>query len=154
MMCLASASSPCQLKTWFPSTAIAMVPIVPFHWPTYAQRLVATNTDNDGLNTGNDGRWHGRIRRSVNDRNTLRGAMILDVPVPGVAGWDQSIQGLWHIGFIQTPGQFAEKLVDGREAVFLGWCYDQGKFSPAERAYYVKRYGAPQIHSGGRGRGD
>jgi pimeloyl-ACP methyl ester carboxylesterase len=79
--------------------------------------------------------------------DTLRGAMILDVPVPGIAGWDQSIQGLWHIGFIQTPGQFAEKLVDGREAVFLGWCYDQGKFSPAERAYYVERYGAPQVHA-------
>lgn len=77
----------------------------------------------------------------------LRGAMILDVPVPGVAGWDQSTQGFWHIGFIQTPGQLAEKLVDGRQAVFLGWCYDQGQFSPAERAYYVTAYGAPQIHA-------
>ena len=73
--------------------------------------------------------------------------MILDVPVPGIAGWDQSTQGLWHIGFIQTPGQLAEKLVDGRQAEFLGWCYDQGTFSPAERAFCVKRCRAPQIHA-------
>jgi pimeloyl-ACP methyl ester carboxylesterase len=79
--------------------------------------------------------------------DTLRGAMILDVPVPGIAGWEQSTQGFWHIGFIQTPGQLAERLVDGRQAIFLGWCYDQGKFSPAERTYYVGRYGDSQIHA-------
>ena len=84
------------------------------------------------------------IRRFPGD---LRGAMILDVPVPGVAGWDDSTRGLWHIGFIQTPGELAEKLVEGRQAVFLGWCYDQGKFSPEERSYYVGRYGAPQVHA-------
>ena len=77
----------------------------------------------------------------------LRGAMILDVPVPGIAGWDESTHGLWHIGFIQTPGQLAEKLVDGRQAAFLGWCYDQGQFSSEERAYYIGRYGAPQVHA-------
>lgn len=84
------------------------------------------------------------IRRFPDD---LRGAMILDVPVPGVAGWDESTRGLWHIGFIQTPGELAEKLVDGRQAYFLGWCYDQGRFSPEERSYYVGRYGARQLHA-------
>jgi pimeloyl-ACP methyl ester carboxylesterase len=76
----------------------------------------------------------------------LRGAMIIDVPMPGVAGWDESTTGLWHIGFIQTPG-LAEKLVPGRQDAFLGWFYDMGKFSQAEREYYAKAYRAPQLHS-------
>lgn len=79
--------------------------------------------------------------------NTLRGAMILDVPVPGVGGWEEATAGFWHIGFIQTPKHLAEKLVVGRQADFLGWCYDQGKFTQAERDYYVHRYGANQLHA-------
>jgi pimeloyl-ACP methyl ester carboxylesterase len=36
----------------------------------------------------------------------LRGAMILDSTIPGVAGWDESlgVPGVWHVGFMQTPG--------------------------------------------------
>ena len=79
--------------------------------------------------------------------DSLRGAMILDVPMPGLAGWDESTQGFWHIGFIQTPGQLAEKMVSGRQEVFLGWCFDQGKFTPEERAYYARSYGAQQLHA-------
>jgi pimeloyl-ACP methyl ester carboxylesterase len=79
--------------------------------------------------------------------STLRGAMIVDVPVPGVAGWEESTRNLWHIGFIQAPEQLAEKLVDWREAAFLGWCYDQGRFNPAERAYYAQEYGPAQTHA-------
>ena len=78
---------------------------------------------------------------------TLRGAMILDVPIPGIAGWEQSTQGAWHIGFIQSPGQLAERMVAPRPDAFLGWCYDQGKFGAAERAYYLGRYGAQQLHA-------
>lgn len=77
---------------------------------------------------------------------SLRGAMILDVPIPGLAGAEEAGSGMWHVGFIQTPG-LAEKLVPGRQAAFLGWFYDLGKFTPDKRAYYAKTYGAPQLHA-------
>jgi pimeloyl-ACP methyl ester carboxylesterase len=79
--------------------------------------------------------------------DSLRGAMILDVPIPGLAGWDEATAGFWHIGFIQAPGELAEKLVVGRQAIFLGWSYDFGKFTPEERAYYVQSYGPDQLHA-------
>jgi pimeloyl-ACP methyl ester carboxylesterase len=77
----------------------------------------------------------------------LRGAMILDVPVPGLAGWDEATSGLWHIGFIQARGELAEKLVVGRQSAFLGWCYDLGKFTADQRAYFIQTYGATQLHA-------
>ena len=46
--------------------------------------------------------------------DALRGVMILDVPMPGLAGADEGVSGLWHIGFIQTPG-LTEKMVPGRQ---------------------------------------
>ena len=79
---------------------------------------------------------------------TVRGAMILDVPMPGLPGWDEAVAGLWHIGFIQAPGELAEKLVVGRQAAYLGNSFDIGKCTPAARAYYIKAYGAPQLHAG------
>jgi pimeloyl-ACP methyl ester carboxylesterase len=78
--------------------------------------------------------------------DSIRGAMILDVPVPGVAGWDEAVANFWHIGFIQAPGELAEKLVVGRQAAFLGFSLDIGRFTPAQRAYYIGAYGAPQLH--------
>lgn len=77
----------------------------------------------------------------------LRGAMILDVPIPGVGGWEAATKDAWHIGFIQTPG-LAEKLVPGRQDAFLGWALDQGRFTPAQRAYYFSAYGPAQLHAG------
>ena len=79
--------------------------------------------------------------------NSLRGAMILDVPVPGVAGWDEAIADNWLIRFIQQPG-LAEQMVPGRQAAFLGWCYDIGRgFTQEQRAYYIERYDEPQLHA-------
>jgi pimeloyl-ACP methyl ester carboxylesterase len=79
--------------------------------------------------------------------DAVRGAMILDVPMPGIAGWEEAVSGAWHIGFIQAPGALAEKLVTGRQEVFLGWALDMAKLTPAERAYYFQAYGAPQLHA-------
>jgi pimeloyl-ACP methyl ester carboxylesterase len=78
---------------------------------------------------------------------SLRSAMIIDVPIPGLAGWDEATSGFWHVGFIQAPGQLAEKLVVGRQEAFLGWSLDMGKFAPDRRAYYIQSYGAPQLHA-------
>ncbi|MCF6108452.1 alpha/beta fold hydrolase [Mesorhizobium muleiense] len=78
---------------------------------------------------------------------SLRGAMILDVPVPGIAGWDEAVADLWHIGFIQAPGQLAEKLITGRQAVYFEEDFASARFTPAQRAYYVRIYNAPQLHA-------
>jgi pimeloyl-ACP methyl ester carboxylesterase len=79
----------------------------------------------------------------------LRGAMILDSPIPGVAGWDESMKGpgLWHVGFMQVPG-LAEKLVEGHQADYFGYFFSFSKFPPAEQAHYVKAYANPaQLHA-------
>jgi pimeloyl-ACP methyl ester carboxylesterase len=78
---------------------------------------------------------------------SLRGAMILDVPVPGVAGWDEAVADLWHIGFIQAPGELAEKLITGRQAIYFEEDFTSARFTPAQRAYYVGIYEAPQLHA-------
>jgi pimeloyl-ACP methyl ester carboxylesterase len=78
-----------------------------------------------------------------------RGAMILDVPLPGIEGWDE-IQGhpaMWHVRFMQVPG-LAEKLVAGRQADYFGYFFHFGKFSPSDIAHYVQAYAAPeQLHA-------
>lgn len=77
---------------------------------------------------------------------SLRGAMILDVPMPGLAGWDEAVAGMWHIGFVQAPG-LAEKVLPGRQEAYLGYILDIARFTPEERAYYFRAYGAPQLHA-------
>jgi pimeloyl-ACP methyl ester carboxylesterase len=77
---------------------------------------------------------------------SVRGAMILDVPMPGLAGSEEAGKGCWHVGFIMEPG-LAEKLVPGRPAAFLDYFLDMGRFTPAERAYFIRAYRAPQLHA-------
>jgi pimeloyl-ACP methyl ester carboxylesterase len=81
--------------------------------------------------------------------DATRGAMILDVPLPGIAGWDaiQGDPGVWHIHFMQVPG-LAEKLVNGRQAEYFSYFFSFGKFSSSETAHYVNSYATPaQIHA-------
>jgi pimeloyl-ACP methyl ester carboxylesterase len=74
-----------------------------------------------------------------------RGAMILDSPLPGVAGWDESLNGpaAWHVGFMQVPG-LAEQLVDGKQAAFLSYFFQFSKFTPADQKHYLAAYGTPE----------
>ena len=78
-----------------------------------------------------------------------RGAMILDVPLPGIAGWDE-IQGhpaMWHVRFMQVPG-LAEKLVAERQADYFGYFFQFGKFTPDDVAHFVKAYTTvAQLHA-------
>jgi pimeloyl-ACP methyl ester carboxylesterase len=79
----------------------------------------------------------------------MRGAMILDVALPGLAGWEeiQSHPALWHVQFMQVPG-LPEELVDGRQAAYFGYFFSFGKFSPREAVHYVKAYGTrAQLHA-------
>jgi pimeloyl-ACP methyl ester carboxylesterase len=84
------------------------------------------------------------VRRYAQD---LRGAMILEVPIPGLAGWEEATDDLWHLGFIQTPG-LAEELLAGRHDAYLDLDLKTNDFTPEERAYYLAAYGAPQLHAG------
>ena len=78
-----------------------------------------------------------------------RGLMILDVPLPGIQGWDQ-IEGdpsFWHIRFMQVPG-LAEKLVTGRSADFLDYFFQFAHFTTREKEHYVSAYSsAAQLHA-------
>jgi pimeloyl-ACP methyl ester carboxylesterase len=78
-----------------------------------------------------------------------RGAMILDVAIPGLAGWTDVVgnPGFWHAAFMQVPG-LPEKLVTGRQADYFGYFFHFGKFTPIEDAHYVRAYGtAAQLHA-------
>ena len=78
-----------------------------------------------------------------------RGAMILDTPIPGIAGWSeiQSDPSVWHIHFMQVP-DLPEKLVTGRQADYLGYFLNFDKFTPSEVAHYLQAYSTPgQLHA-------
>lgn len=79
----------------------------------------------------------------------LRGAMILDVPLPGIGDWDE-IQGdpeMWHVRFMQVPG-LAEKLVTGRQADYFAYFFEFGKITAEEAAHFDQAYAAPaQLHA-------
>jgi pimeloyl-ACP methyl ester carboxylesterase len=78
-----------------------------------------------------------------------RGVMILDVPLPGIQGWEQIARapGVWHIGFMQVPG-LAEKLVTGRSADFLDYFFQMAPFTTREKEHFVSAYSsAAQLHA-------
>lgn len=79
----------------------------------------------------------------------LRGAMILDVPVPGLDGWDDAVGGpkAWHVGFLQTP-DLPETIVSGRTDEFLSYFLRMGQYDAAEMAEALKAYSsATQFHA-------
>jgi pimeloyl-ACP methyl ester carboxylesterase len=73
-----------------------------------------------------------------------RGATILDVPIPGIAGWDEILNdaAVWHVHFMQVPG-LAEKLLAGRSSYFVGYFFNFGKFTLNEKAHFKKAYASP-----------
>jgi pimeloyl-ACP methyl ester carboxylesterase len=76
-------------------------------------------------------------------------AMILDTPNPGLDGCEevQVPPFMWHMHFMQVPG-LAEKLVEKRQAAYLGYFFQFGKFTPDEIEHYVQAYGtAAQLHA-------
>lgn len=73
--------------------------------------------------------------------------VVMDAPVPGVAPWDQIVLDprLWHFNF---GGTEAERLVEGRERIFLDRVWNQfaadpAKIDEATRAYYTRLYAQP-----------
>jgi pimeloyl-ACP methyl ester carboxylesterase len=77
--------------------------------------------------------------------DAVRGAMILDVPLPGLAPWKEITAKpfSWHIHFQQVPG-LAEELVAGRQAVYFRYFLSPQYVSDADVARYAESYAAPE----------
>jgi pimeloyl-ACP methyl ester carboxylesterase len=75
---------------------------------------------------------------------TARGAMILDVPLPGLAPWEQiqTDPAVWHIRFHQAPG-LAERLVADRQAIYFRYFLQPQFFNDEDVAHYARSYAAP-----------
>jgi pimeloyl-ACP methyl ester carboxylesterase len=73
-----------------------------------------------------------------------RGAMILDVPLPGIEPWEESIAGpgFWHIPFHQTPN-LPEQLLAGRQAVYFRSMLHSERFSDSDVAHFAASYAEP-----------
>jgi pimeloyl-ACP methyl ester carboxylesterase len=79
----------------------------------------------------------------------VRGAMILDAPLPGLAPWKEIVTKpfAWHIHFQQVP-DLPEKLVAGRQAFYFRYFLDPQYFSNADVARYAASYAVPeQLHA-------
>ena len=76
---------------------------------------------------------------------TSRGAMIIDVPLPGIGPWDavKADPFAWHIMFHQTP-DLPEQLLAGRETIYFRYFLDRNTFSDADVARYARAYAAPE----------
>jgi pimeloyl-ACP methyl ester carboxylesterase len=77
------------------------------------------------------------------------GAVIFDQVLPGIEGWNE-IEGhpsVWHVRFMQVPG-LAEELVVGRQAHYLGYFLNFGKFSKSDIQEALTAYAMPaQLHA-------
>jgi pimeloyl-ACP methyl ester carboxylesterase len=73
--------------------------------------------------------------------------VVIDAPLPGIGNWDQIKQSplLWHFNF---RGPDEERLVAGRERIYLDRFYDElsadpNKISEATRRHYAALYARP-----------
>ncbi|MCK9917866.1 alpha/beta hydrolase [Microbacteriaceae bacterium K1510] len=78
--------------------------------------------------------------------------VIIDAPLPGIGPWDEILKNplLWHFNF---RGPDAERLVKGRERIYLDRFYNELSANPkaideATRRHYAKLYARPgAMHS-------
>jgi pimeloyl-ACP methyl ester carboxylesterase len=78
--------------------------------------------------------------------------VVMDAPVPGIPPWDQIVRmpALWHFNF---GGKDAERLVAGRERIYLDRFWNEFAGNPAKvdeatRQHYAKLYARPgAMHS-------
>jgi len=74
--------------------------------------------------------------------------VVIDAPLPGIGDWDNIIRSplLWHFNF---RGPDEERLVQGRERIYLDRFYDElsadpKKIDAATREHYAKLYARPR----------
>jgi pimeloyl-ACP methyl ester carboxylesterase len=73
--------------------------------------------------------------------------VVMDAPLPGIAPWSEIVRNplLWHFSF---RGPDAERLVQGRERIYLDRIWndfagDPGKVDEATRRFYATQYALP-----------
>ena len=73
--------------------------------------------------------------------------VVIDAPLPGIGPWDEILKSpmLWHFNF---RGPDMERLVKGRERIYLDRFYNELSFDPkkigeATRQHYAKLYARP-----------
>jgi pimeloyl-ACP methyl ester carboxylesterase len=73
--------------------------------------------------------------------------VVMDAPIPGIAPWDEIVRNpaLWHFSF---HGPDAERLVEGRERIYLDRIWNDFSGDPAQpdeetRAFYAAQYALP-----------
>jgi pimeloyl-ACP methyl ester carboxylesterase len=73
--------------------------------------------------------------------------VVMDAPLPGIAPWDEIVlnPALWHFSF---RGPDAERLVEGRERIYLDRIWNDFSGDPAKpdeetRAFYAAQYALP-----------
>lgn len=79
--------------------------------------------------------------------------VLMDAPLPGVGPWDEIVRSraLWHFSF---QGPDAERLVEGRERIYLDrfwneFSADPARFDEASREHYARLYAQPgAMHAG------
>jgi pimeloyl-ACP methyl ester carboxylesterase len=79
--------------------------------------------------------------------------VLMDAPLPGIGPWDDIVRShaLWHFSFY---GPDAERLVKGRERIYLDRFWNEFSFEPktfdeSSRAHYAKLYAQPgAMHAG------
>lgn len=78
---------------------------------------------------------------------TVDRLVVMDAPIPGIDPWDEIIRSpaLWHFSF---GGPDAERLVEGRERIFLDrfwneFAADPSKIDEATRGHYAALYAQP-----------
>ncbi len=74
--------------------------------------------------------------------------VVIDAPLPGIGPWDEIIRDprLWHFNF---RGPDVERLVKGRERIYLDRFYNELSFTPSSideqtRRHYAKLYARPR----------
>jgi pimeloyl-ACP methyl ester carboxylesterase len=79
--------------------------------------------------------------------------VLMDAPLPGIGPWDEILRNplLWHFSF---GGPDAERLVEGRERIYLDRFWNEfsatpSRFSEASRRHYAALYAQPgAMHAG------
>jgi pimeloyl-ACP methyl ester carboxylesterase len=85
--------------------------------------------------------------------NRVTKFVLMDAPLPGVGPWDDIVRShaLWHFSFF---GPDAERLVKGRERIYLDRFWNEFSFDPktfdeASRTHYARIYARPgAMHAG------
>ena len=77
--------------------------------------------------------------------DSVRRLAIVDVPLPGLTGWDK-LSKMWHFAFHAIPN-LPEALVEGKERTYISYFYSDS-FTEAEIDEYVRTYSAIEGSSG------